>query len=104
MNADLDALLRKPDDFERRLFAIEKVLHLVEDCRLIERQLIRDLANALADADEDAVKYRGIKPPDLGATIEDSFEFLHKMHELYTAQCEGARAARELLDRRGAAA
>lgn len=103
MSADLDALLRPPDDFERRMFAIEKALHLVEDCRVIERQLIRDLAHALADADKDGVKFRAIKPSDLGATIEDVYEFLHAMHERYVVERDAARAARELLDRRDSA-
>jgi len=99
MSTDLDALRRKPDDFERQMFAIEKALHLVEDCRSAERRLIRDLAHALADADADAVRYRGIRPPDLTATIEDVFVFLHALHERYVIEREAARAARELLDR-----
>ena len=104
MSADLDALLRPPDEAERWVFAIENCLHLIEDCRANEAALITTFAHALADADEDAAKYRAIKPPDLDRTLADIFTFLHGVHERYVTEREAARAARELLKRRDAAA
>lgn len=100
MSADLDALMREPDDFEKRLFAIEKVLHLVEECRAAERGLIRDLARALAEEDEEyASRYRKMRPVDLSATLADAFQFLHDMHASYVTEREAAKAGRELYER-----
>jgi hypothetical protein len=102
VSTDLDALCRPPDDFERRLYQVEKLLAFIEDCRSTERQLIRDLAHELADAEllpEDAAQYRKAKPVDLAQILTDAHEFLHDMHARYVTEREAARAGRELYER-----
>ena len=87
-NPELMMLLRPADDFELRLYQVEKILALVEQCLVVERQLIRDLAHEVMDGDEDTAELQEFKPIDLTQVLTDAYEFLHAMHETHTRQRE----------------